>query len=132
MSPCDLCHRDHWGTTCSGFPLMLLDDDAPGPECTSCGWGSRQTERCTWCRAEDPAPAALVRVVLPVLDELMWRRANAETLGIGAIGAAAQACDGLITQQVRGAESALRSIPTAAGAGPREPALTAIASGEAS
>lgn len=73
MSPCESCHRDHFGTTCSGYPLMLLDDE-PAPECASCGFGHRATERCTLCRCEEPAPTALARVVMPVLDELMWRR----------------------------------------------------------
>ncbi|TAK10593.1 MAG: hypothetical protein EPO32_14780 [Anaerolineae bacterium] len=60
------------------MPLTLLDE--PAPECASCGWGSRQTERCTLCRCEDAAPTALARVVLPALDELMQRRAGKRTV----------------------------------------------------
>ncbi len=72
MTPCDLCHSDHWGTTCDGFPLMLLDDEPTERDCPLCTEPMNQTDRaCTTCRAE---AAALLPVVMPVLSELMWRR----------------------------------------------------------
>lgn len=76
-TPCDLCHRDHWGTTCAGFPLMLLDD-VDEPECPLCHDPRCESERvCATCKRE---AAAYVPMVMGVLDELYWRRVNAEVL----------------------------------------------------
>ena len=84
-------------------PLQPDPWDEPDPCCANCGWGNRETDRCALCRCEEGRPAVVARVWMPVLDELMWRRVNAETLG--------------------GDRSRAALPRTAAGVGPREPAL---------
>lgn len=65
----------HVGLSCSGFPLMLLDE--PEPEC-HCGAPMNESDiACTACRRE---AAAYVPMVMAGLDELYWRRVNAEVL----------------------------------------------------
>jgi hypothetical protein len=75
VTPCDDCGRHHFGLTCDGAEDdSTFDVDDAIAECASCGWGSRSTERCTFCAAEEVVPTALACVVMPALDELMWRR----------------------------------------------------------
>jgi len=73
MTPCENCGAHHFGLTCSGYPLMLLDDDEPTErDCPLCTEPMNESDWvCTTCRRE---AAALVPVVMCALDELMWRR----------------------------------------------------------